>query len=150
MTQKFYFKVRRPVPGGEMYDLYAHVHGPFVDMDEVRSDIAKSYPDKEDRYLVVDGELIAPPVNPKELPEDQKRAPGDEKNWNKVYGDGDKYKWVCKTCNADILGATVAHPIHIARFGGAGGGECKYEEIGYCPNCERKPDFHGTPVVETL
>ena len=152
MTQKFYFKVRYSVPDSAQsnrqklaHDLYNYAHGPFDDMDEVKADIAAGYPDKGDRFLVVDGELIAPPVNPRELPEDQKRAPGDERNWRKVPGNGDKYKWVCKFCSEDILEATVAHPIHFAGLGG-GGGECRYEKVGYCPNCERKPDFHGTPV----
>lgn len=146
MTQKFYFKVRYQSED-KMHQLYAYAHGPFDDMDQVRKDIARSYPDKGDRYLVTDGELIGPPVNPKELPEAQKRAPGNEANWVKVddlVGSG-AYKWVCKTCNANILGAKVAHPIHVGGTG-AGFGECKYEEVGYCPNCEQKPDFHGTPI----
>ena len=44
------------------------------------------------------------------------------------------------------MAAKVAHPIHDGPFVGAGSGECRYEDVGYCPNCETKPNFHGAPV----
>lgn len=53
----------------------------------------------------------------------------------------------CAQCGNEILSATVAHPIHDGPFPLSGSGECHYEAVPYCPRCEKKPDFHGTPVT---
>lgn len=49
-------------------------------------------------------------------------------------------------CGERIMAAKVAHPIWDGPFKGSGGGACQYETIPYCPNCEIKPDFHGSPI----
>ena len=65
-----------------------------------------------------------------------------------VYrGNDEKKQYECVTCGATIMGACVAHPVwefpeHLAGFG-----ECRYEDVPYCPNCEKKPGFHdGKPI----
>lgn len=52
------------------------------------------------------------------------------------------------SCGETILGARVAHPIHDGLFPLSGSGKCKYETVPYCPKCEEKPDFHGSPIKE--
>ena len=44
------------------------------------------------------------------------------------------------------MGARIAHPIWDGPFPMSGSGRCDYEEVPYCPKCEKKPDFHGTPI----
>lgn len=54
--------------------------------------------------------------------------------------------YVCKKCGERILVAIVAHPIHDGPFPLSGSGKCKYEDVPYCPKCETKPSFHGSPI----
>lgn len=138
---KFYFQVVWPDPEKRRYQIFETAHGPFDTDRELLDHIQKQHHDKGTLFIRFDGSLLVLPTNPRELPEDQKRAPGDEKNWEL----DDNREWVCRTCKGNILVAKVAHPVHVAGLNG-GFGECRYEEIGYCPNCEKKPDFHGTPI----
>lgn len=125
---------------------YPHLHGPFETDMEARKAMAKLHPnDKEARFLLLDGIICSVPPSPLEKPEAEKRAPGNEANWTKREENG-VTKWTCNTCQAVIMNARVAHPVHDGPFALSGGGECEYEDIGYCPNCERKPDFHGAPI----
>ena len=125
-------------------DVYSHigvVYGPYEDDAAVDAATSRLWPNEKDKQVVVfEGNLVAVKPNPLEKPEDQKRAPGNEANWKKV---GDT--WKCRECDADILGAQVAHSV-LMRGTLAGFGECEYSMVGYCPNCEKKPDFHGSPV----
>lgn len=52
----------------------------------------------------------------------------------------------CTQCNGNISGVTVAHSIHDGPFPLSGSGQCKYEGVPYCPNCEDKPNWNGTPI----
>jgi len=54
--------------------------------------------------------------------------------------------WICKICGSGILWTTVAHAIHDGPFPLSGSGRCEYEAVPYCPKCEAKPSFHGSPV----
>lgn len=81
---------------------------------------------------------------PKEKPESEKRRPGNPENYEK-----NDSGWKCKDCGADVLEAIVAHPVWIRGFCG-GGGKCEYDTVLYCPNCEKKPNFHGAPVYVDL
>ncbi len=54
----------------------------------------------------------------------------------------------CTKCGGNIQGVRVAHPIHDGLFFNSGSGECYYEIVPYCPSCEKKPNFHGDPVIE--
>ena len=56
--------------------------------------------------------------------------------------------YICTKCNTEILGARVAHAIHDGPFPMSGSGRCHYETVPYCPKCEEKPNFHGSPVKE--
>jgi rubredoxin len=116
------------------------LHGPFESKEECAKH-ASEILEKGQKYLVLLAALEVTQPRAKEKPESEKRAPGNEANWNKT-----EHGWACKTCGHIIMEAKVAHPIHISP--GAGFGECRYESVGYCPNCERKPDFHGNPVHE--
>lgn len=62
--------------------------------------------------------------------------------------DGQSFTLRCKKCGGNIMAARVAHPVWIKGMGCAGTGECRYEEVPYCPRCEEKPNFHGTPITE--
>lgn len=55
--------------------------------------------------------------------------------------------FVCLDCGSEILAAKVAHPIHDGPFPLSGSGKCHYEEAPYCPKCEEKPSFHGSPIT---
>jgi hypothetical protein len=68
--------------------------------------------------------------------------------YNVVDRDDGSFTLSCKKCSGPIMGARVAHPVWIEGMGCAGTGECRYEQVPYCPNCEEKPNFHGTPVTE--
>ena len=120
-----------------------NIYGPYKDDEEVQQALARIWPnDKETEFLVFDGQLTCVRPNPKEKPEHEKRAPGDPANYIEVEGGG--YK--CKDCEAAIMAATVAHPIWEPGIAG-GSGECHHEQVPYCPNCERKPGFHGAPIT---
>lgn len=54
--------------------------------------------------------------------------------------------WTCNACKSSIRAKTVAHPIHDGPFPLSGSGKCEYEEVIYCPKCEKEPSFHGTPI----
>lgn len=52
----------------------------------------------------------------------------------------------CAQCGEEILDAEVAHPIWDGPFPCSGSGRCHYEAVPYCPKCETKPSFNGTPI----
>jgi len=57
-----------------------------------------------------------------------------------------KQEYKCSQCDGEILGTEVAHPIWDGPFPCSGSGRCHYETVPYCPNCEEKPSFHGSPI----
>ena len=128
---------------GKQFSAYPAVYGPFEDKNEALADMAKRWPnDKEARCVLFEGSIVKVPGSPLEKPEAEKRAPGDERNWMKKDD-----VWHCKTCQARVMAVNVAHPIHDGPFPGSGSGQCDYVEVGYCPNCETKPSFHGAPIT---
>ena len=54
----------------------------------------------------------------------------------------------CSQCGSEILDAKVAHPIWVwdGIFPLSGCSRNLYELVPYCPKCEEKPKFSGTPV----
>lgn len=52
----------------------------------------------------------------------------------------------CINCTGNIISADVAHPIWDGPFNGAGSGRCYNETVPYCPKCEAKPGFSGSPI----
>lgn len=56
--------------------------------------------------------------------------------------------WTHDKCGTVLLGARVAHPIHDGLFPLSGGGDVQMEVVPYCPTCEKKPSFHGTPITQ--
>ena len=96
-------------------------------------------------FLILDGYYIEGKKNPLEKPEDQKRVAGNHDFYiHKENAEG----YTCKECGTDILSVRVAHPIHFKP--GVGGGECEYTEAPYCPNCEKKPDSSGDPIIKSM
>ncbi|MBI5420826.1 MAG: hypothetical protein HZA35_00735 [Parcubacteria group bacterium] len=119
------------------------LYGPYENDEAVEKEIARLWPhNTTQRYLVFEGKVMSVKPSPKEKPESKKREPGNTKNYVK-NGNG----WKCKDCGADILGATVAHPVWIRGFNG-GFGQCKNETLPYCPNCEKKPNSQGAPIYD--
>lgn len=55
--------------------------------------------------------------------------------------------FTCFVCGSDILSATVAHSIWDRPGPCSGSGKVKYEEVPYCPKCEKKPNYHGIPIT---
>ncbi len=51
------------------------------------------------------------------------------------------------SCGTEIMGATVAHSIHDGPWPGSGSGQVHNQTVPYCPKCESKPPFHGSPIV---
>jgi len=128
---------------GNDHSVYPHVYGPFEGDVAVKAEMARRWPnDKEAKFLVFDAEICGVPPSRLEKPESEKRAPGDESKWTKSA----EGSWHCKDCGALIQAAQIAHPVHDGLFPMSGSGECQYETVGYCPNCEKKPGFHGAPV----
>src|SRR3972149_4573072 len=78
--------------------------------------------------------------------EQRKRKPGDLNNY---YQDEGKV-WRCRDCQGEIMAITVAHPIWFRELSCAGSGECRYEQVPYCPNCEEEPNPHGNPIYVSL
>ena len=83
-----------------------------------------------------------------ELEKVKKRSPGQLKD----------HQWLVLTestqegrrpyihsCGEIVLGAMIAHPIWDGPFPESGSGRCHYELWPYCPECEEKPGFHGSP-----
>ena len=120
------------------------VYGPFESDEQVQEAIGRKWPnDKQEKVLVFEGEIVSVKPSPLEKPESEKRAAGNMDNY---VGPNLNGGYTCKDCGAAVLSATVAHPIH--NIPGAGGGECRYTYVPYCPNCEVMPDFHGAPILE--
>ncbi|MEX0933091.1 MAG: hypothetical protein WDZ77_03280 [Candidatus Pacearchaeota archaeon] len=67
-------------------------------------------------------------------------ATSDEQDYQNVT-------YSCVDCGVDVEGAKVAHPIHDGPFPLSGSGRCEYEVVPYCPNCEEKPRYHGSPIT---
>lgn len=73
------------------------------------------------------------------------RNPNSQLIYTEIKVDN-KSVWFCCQCGSVIMAERVAHPIWDGPFPMSGSGECYYEPVPYCPNCETKPSFHGTPV----
>lgn len=63
-----------------------------------------------------------------------------------VYKMNNDESYNCLNCGGDILGERVAHTILDGPFPLSGSGRVRYEIVPYCPKCEQKPNFHGTPI----
>ncbi len=124
---------------------YLRVIGEFEDDAAVTAYLAEHFVnDKRTRFLLLEGVIrIGAPPNPLEKPEAEKLSPGNFARYEKD-GDGG---FRCKECHAVILSQRVAHPIWDGPSPMSGHGECRYEEVPYCPNCERKPNFSGAPIT---
>ncbi len=53
----------------------------------------------------------------------------------------------CRDCGETILAVLIGFPIWDGPFPISGSGRCVYNEAPYCPECEQKPDCHGSPVA---
>jgi hypothetical protein len=70
------------------------------------------------------------------------RARGSEVIYKKINNG-----YECVTCESSIMGAKIVHPVWDSPFPMSGFGECMYEEIPYCPKCEKEPDSRGAPII---
>jgi hypothetical protein len=139
---KFYMLLRSYAENSTQHEVnYGYVYGPFTNNAEVDEDLARRHPNNKDlRVLVVEGDLRSVPPSPLERPESEKREPGNLDNYEMKDG-----KFFCKVCGSIIYEQRVAHPIHMKGTNN-GFGECKYDNVPYCPNCDKKPSFSGVPV----
>jgi len=53
----------------------------------------------------------------------------------------------CLVCGSNILEVQVIHAILDESSAMSGSEKCKYEPVPYCPKCEQKPDYHGSPII---
>ncbi len=60
----------------------------------------------------------------------------------------DNTKSVCNTCGSEIQGATVVHPIWDGPSPCSGSGRVHKETVPYCPKCEKKPNYSGSPIMD--
>ena len=69
-------------------------------------------------------------------------------NIYKITSENDEGKFFveCSECESKIISATVTHSIHDGPFPLSGSGQCKYEKVPYCSNCEEKPNYSGAPI----
>ena len=84
------------------------------------------------------------------LPEEARDSEGNEfmrkRSGNVLYiKTEDGYK--CINCNSEIMTVKVAHAIWDGPFPCSGSGSCAYENIPYCPKCEKEPNYHGSPIT---
>lgn len=54
---------------------------------------------------------------------------------------------VCMRCGDRILGMFVAYPIWDGPFPQNGSGRCLKEKVGYCPNCDPRPEYFGIAIA---
>lgn len=143
----FYIELEQS--GGGWHAWPTNIYGGFDTRLQARDHFTKRHPgDHKLRMLLFEGEILGVIKDPKEKPESEKRKP-DPKNWTQKAdptGNGD-ITWTCNDCGAVIQGVSVAHPIHDGPFPLSGSGECQYSTEGYCPNCDKKPSFHGDPIT---
>lgn len=82
------------------------------------------------------------------MPEGSKRQAGqtgiEADNEYALQEDG---SYTCKTCGSVIMAAKVAHPVWDGPFPMSGSGKCIYEEVPYCPKCEKRPECSGSLVT---
>ncbi len=71
----------------------------------------------------------------------------DSQIYRVVKSNGKNEELQCNTCGSDIMVATVAHPIHDGPFPLSGSGRCHYEEVPFCPKCEKEPSYSGLPIT---
>ncbi len=59
-------------------------------------------------------------------------------------------KYICGTCDSDILITFVHHPLnaHLPQCGGERYKEKDTEVVSYCPKCEEKPFSVGSKIEE--
>ena len=69
------------------------------------------------------------------------RRRGNNLTYRKIAGG-----YQCIQCDSEIQAGRVAHPIWDGPFPMSGSGRCHYEEVPYCPKCEKEPNFDGTPI----
>jgi ribosomal protein L37AE/L43A len=84
------------------------------------------------------------------IPEEAKNSEGNifqrKKGSSVIYLKiEDGYK--CVTCGSEIITRGIAHPIWDGPFDLSGSGKCQYEQVPYCPKCEEKPNFSGSPIT---
>jgi hypothetical protein len=77
----------------------------------------------------------------------------EDVEYNKRIGSDIIYKqgedgFECVDCGSEILASNVAHAILDDPFSISGSGKCEYEMVSYCPKCEEKPDYHGSPITD--
>lgn len=53
-------------------------------------------------------------------------------------------RYICNDCGETIMARSVAHPIWDGPFPCSG--RCHYEDVPYCPKCEKEPSFDGEPI----
>lgn len=63
---------------------------------------------------------------------------------SKIIYKKNKEGFECLDCGSEILATKVAHPIHDGPFPLSGSGKCEYEQVPYCPKCEKEPNSHGS------
>ena len=55
--------------------------------------------------------------------------------------------FVCTKCGEDIITTQIAHTVRDGLFSLSGSGKVQREPVPYCPKCEKKPVFHGSPIT---
>jgi superfamily II helicase len=55
-------------------------------------------------------------------------------------------EYVCGTCGSEIMTEAVRHAVYEGLFALSNNGKWKYEIVRYCPECEGKPSFNGSPI----
>ena len=63
-----------------------------------------------------------------------------------IEEDGEIKEYRCNDCDSEIRATTVAHSIHDGPFPLSGSGRVTNEQVPYCPTCDEKPNFHGSPI----
>ncbi|MFH1210499.1 MAG: hypothetical protein V1645_01150 [archaeon] len=64
-----------------------------------------------------------------------------------AYKSTDRKSYSCTVCGSEVMGGTVAHPIHDGPFHLSGSGKCHYETVPYCPKCEKQPSSSGSFIT---
>lgn len=142
MSTLFYIPIY-PVGENSKQNALGNLYGPFSDAVEMKHDMRANFRSAAaTAFLIINGCVSIQEPNPKEVQESNKRAPGDEIHYSHAGG-----KIICKDCGEETCLVHVPFPVDVSnwRTDRAGCNTCGYQEMRYCPNCERRPTYLDLP-----
>ncbi|MDF1496433.1 MAG: hypothetical protein P1P90_00040 [Patescibacteria group bacterium] len=142
MPNLFYIPIY-PVGEGTKQNTFGILYGPFDDPVSMKQDMRERFRSASDTaFLIINGCVSIMEPNPKEMPASKKRNPGNNQHYI-----GSNGKMVCRDCGEETSLAHIPFPVDVSgwRTDRPGCNTCGYQEMRYCPNCERRPTYRDLP-----